>query len=63
MAVGLDNYRLWAMHDSGSSDMLMSTGLCKELGLAVNTTKLPGSYCVADGIAHKFARHLEHQVL
>ena len=63
MAVGLDNYRLWAMHDSGSSYTLVSTGLCKELGLAVNTAKSPGSYRVADGTARKFAGRLERQVL
>ena len=63
LAVGLDNYRLWAMHDSGSSYTLVSTGLCKELGLAVNTVKLPGSYRVADGTAHKFAGRLERQML
>ena len=63
MAVGLDIYRLWAMHDSGSSYTLMSTGLCKELGLAVNTAKSPGSYHVAYGTAHKFAGCLECQVL
>lgn len=51
------------MHDSGSSYTLVSTGLCKELGLAVNNTKLPGSYHVADGTARKFAGRLEHQVL
>ena len=51
------------MHDSGSSNTLMSTGLCKELGLAVNTTKLLGSYRVADGTERKFAGRLERQVL
>ena len=63
LAVGLDNHRLWAMHDSGSLYMLVSTGLCKELGLAVNTAKLLGSYCIAHGTAPKFAGRLEHQVL
>ena len=63
MAVGLDNYRLWVMHDSGSSYTLVFTGLWKKLGLAVNTTKLLGSYHVAVGTAHKFAGRLEYQVL
>ena len=63
MAVGLDNYCLWEMHNSSSSYTLMSTGPCKELGLAVNTAKLLGSYHVADSTARKFARRLERQVL
>ena len=63
LKVGIDNYLLWAMYDSGSSYMLLSTGLFKELGLAVNMTWLPGSYRVADGSLQKFAGHLEPQVL
>ena len=63
LAAGLDKYRLWAMHNSGSSYTLVSTGLCKELGLAVNTAKSLGSYRVADGTARKFAGRLERQVL
>ena len=56
---GIDNYLLWAMYDSGSSYTLLSTGLCKELGLAIDTTQPPGSYRVADGSLQKFARRLE----
>ena len=63
LKVGIDNYLLWAMYDSGSSYTLLSTGLCKELGLAVNTTWPPGSYRVADGLLQKFAGRLEPQVL
>ena len=41
--VGIDNYLVWAMHDSGSSYTLVSTGLCKELGLAIDKVKPPGN--------------------
>ena len=51
------------MYDSGSSYTLLSTGLCKELGLAINETQLQSSYRVADGLLQKFAFHLEPQVL
>ena len=51
------------MYDSGSSYTLLSTGLCKELGPAVDKTRSPGSYRVADGSLRKFAGHLEPQVL
>ena len=51
------------MYDSGSSYTLLSTGLCKELGLAVDTTRSPGSYLVADRLLRKFAGCLEPQVL
>ena len=57
--VGLDNYLLWALHDSGSSFMLVSTGLCKALGLAVDR-RSAGTYHVADGSTRKFAGQLEH---
>ena len=57
--VGLDNYLLWALHDSGSSFMLMYTGLCKALGLAVDR-RPAGTYRVADGSTRKFAGQLEH---
>ena len=59
LKVGIDNYLLWAMYDSGSSYTLLSTGLCKELGLAIDTTRPPGSYRVADGSLRKFAGRLE----
>ena len=49
LKVGIDNYLLWAMYDSGSSHTLPSTGLCKELGLAIDTTQPSGSYRLADG--------------
>ena len=61
--MGIDNYLLWARYDSGSSHTLLSTGLCKELGLAVDKTRSPGSYRVADGLLRKFAAHLEPQIL
>ena len=51
------------MYNSGSSYSLLSTGLCKELGLAVNKMRSPGSYLVADGSLQKFAGRLEPQVL
>ena len=63
LKIGIDNYLLWAMYDSGSSYTLLSTGLCKELGLAVDTTWPPGSYRVADGSLQRFAGRLEPQVL
>ena len=56
--VGLDNYLLWALHDSGSSFTLVSTGLCKALGLAVDR-RPAGTYRVADGSTRKFAGRLE----
>ena len=59
LKVGIDNYLLWAMYDSGSSYTLLSTGLCKVLGLAIDTTRPPGSYRVADGSLRKFAGRLE----
>ena len=48
--VGIDNYLVWAIHDSGSSYILVSTGLYKELGLAIDKTWSPGNYRVA-GVA------------
>ena len=59
LKVSIDNYLLWAMYDSGSSYTLLSTGLCKELGLAIDTTRPPGSYRVADGSLRKFVGRLE----
>ena len=61
--MGIDNYLLWAMYNSGSSYTLLSTGLCKEPGLTVDKMRLPGSYRLADGSLRKFARRLEPQVL
>ena len=42
--VGIDNYLVWAMHYSGSSYTLVSTGLCKELELAIDKTRSLGNY-------------------
>ena len=47
--LGLDNYAIWALEDSGSSYTLVSRGLCNELGLPVRTGGALGSYRVADG--------------
>ena len=51
--VGLDDYLLWALHDSVTFFTLVSTGLCKALGLAVDR-RLAGTYSVADGSTRKF---------
>ena len=51
------------MYDSVLLYTLLSTGLCKELGLAVDKTRPPGSYRVADGSLRKFVERLEPQVL
>ena len=56
--VGIDNYLVWAMQDSESSYILVSTGLCKELGLTIDKTQLPGNYQVDDGATCKFAGRL-----
>ena len=62
--MSIDNYLLWAMYDSGSSyTLLLSIGICKELGLVVDKPRSPGSYRAANGLLQKFAGRLEPQVL
>ena len=46
------------MNDSESLYTLVSTGLWKELGLAMDKTQSPGNYRVADSTTRKFAGRL-----
>ena len=56
--VRLNNYLLWALHDSGSSFTLVSMRLCKALGLAVYRRRA-GNYHAVYGSTRKFAGLLE----
>ena len=56
-------YLLSYMHNSGPSYTLIPSGLCEQLGLAIDHSKKAGSYRIAYGTTSKFACRLLQQVM
>lgn len=59
--LGFDAYRLWALFDTGANFSMVTTRLCKELGLPV--APFDKSFSLANGATGKFAGCLPEVVV
>ena len=60
--VSLDNYRVYALNDTGSTFTLVSSALAKELGLRINPAG-KARFKVVDGAVKSFVGTLDEQVI
>ena len=61
--VGIDNYVVWCLNDTGSTYIIISSALCCKLGLRILKGAKRRSFRVVDGQQKQSIGHLEEQVV